>query len=177
MLAVHDPARRYLGLLLAAAMTVHTPARAAPAAAEAPTQCMQLGGTLPCKVAEVSKWAYRADGQNFPDEASAYAHMLDTHPRGAIFTLTQRWGRGDRATIVLPPIYARSIEVSSWKLYSYCVRNNEKSPCETGDGVPGYRRYRQVVCPAGYRFSNDEQSPYCLPELAGAIERIAAIPR
>lgn len=128
-----------------------------------PAQCAQLGGPLACKPAMVTAWVYRAGGKSYPDEAAAYAHMLQTHAPKSVFSLTQRWGSGDRATQSLPARYERSIEVASWKLFLHCIASDANAPCEPQSAYPGYQRTRQVVCPPGFEFSSDTESSYCLP--------------
>lgn len=148
-----------IGLLGLCLMSAH----AESASAGAPSQCVQLGGTLACRPAIVSAWIYRADGKSYPDEAAAYAHMLQAHAPKSVFSLAQRWGKGDRATQLLPARYERSIEVASWKLFLHCVPRDADGPCEPQSASPGYQRTRTVVCPPGFQFSSDTESPYCLP--------------
>lgn len=154
---------RRLGWLIGLLALCCTGVHAESASAGAPSQCMQLGGSLACKPAIVTAWVYRADGKSYPDEASAYAHMLQTHAPKSVFSLTQRWGRGDRATQSLPPRFERSIEVASWKLFLHCIASDANAPCEPQAAYPGYQRTRQVICPPGFQFSRDAESPYCLP--------------
>ena len=139
-------------------------------------QCMQTGGTLPCKPALTTAWVYHADGKSFVNEAAAYAYMLQSHPPTSVFSLTQRWGRGDRAMQTLPARYERSIEVASWKLFLHCIPRDSNGPCEPQLGYPGYQRARKVICPSGYQFSSDSESPYCLPSPTGIAHGAGAAP-
>ena len=152
------------------------PARADSPTAGTPSQCMQLGGTLPCKPALTTAWVYHADGKSYADEAAAYADMLQTHAPNSVFSLTQRWGRGERATQALPARYEHSIEVASWKLFLHCIPRGSNGACETQLGYPGYQRARKVACPPGYQFSSDSESPYCLPVATGIAHSAGAAP-
>ena len=149
---------------LAALLSI-SPARADQPATGTASRCIQLGGSLPCQPAITTVWVYHADGKRFADEAAAYADMLQTHPPNSVFSLTQRWGRGDRATQSLPARHDHSIEVASWKLFLHCIPRETNGACEPQLGYPGYQRARSVACPAGYHFGSDAESPYCLPNI------------
>jgi hypothetical protein len=130
-----------------------------------PQQCKQLGGALPCQMAQPGAWTYRIDDMTFTSEANAYAHMLSLYGPASIFALAYRWGKANPNPG--PPEKVRSIETMSWKMYyRECSGNPNGAPCDEFPRYAGYQRVRSVACPSGYRFSSDASSPYCLPETA-----------
>lgn len=157
-------------------LVIVSPAHAESDHARAPSRCVQLGGPLACKPAIATAWVYRADGKSYADEASAYASMLQAHAPKSVFSLTQRWGQGDRATQTLPARYDHSIEVASWKLFLHCIPRDANAPCEPQSAYPGYQRIRKIVCPAGFQFSSDTESSFCLPVETGTVQAAPAQP-
>ena len=166
--ATYDFLRKVWQVMLAASLFIGPAHSEAPIATQ--VQCVHLGGALPCKPALTTQWIYHADGKTYPDEAAAYADMLQTHAPGSVFSLTQRWGAGDRASQALPARYDRSFEVSSWKLFLHCIPREANGPCEPQLGYPGYMRVRTVICPPGYLFSSDAGSPYCLQSAGATVQ-------
>ena len=129
---------------------------------DVPKQCVQEGGPLLCKTATVGPWFYRTvdlyNDARYPDEASAYAYLLRIRAPESIFSLIGRWGTAQRAGYETTTTH--SIETSSWKLYMRFPPGQSDQNAEW----MGYQRRRSVACPAGYHFSSDETSPYCLPK-------------
>ena len=133
-------------------------------AASSALTCVQQGGTLQCKPAIASPWRYRLRDNatlQYPDEASIYAHLLDSHEPASVFTLTHRWG--DTNPFEWPQARAHGMQTSSWKIYRRCVPDPAEFDCDTHPEYLGYQRVRDVTCPAGYAFGNDANLPYCLP--------------
>ena len=134
--------------------------------------CQQLGGTLACKPAEPTAWAYIADGIRYGDEASAYAHMLDRHEPASVFALAFRWGSA-------PPElgkgrHIRSIETASWKIFRRCQSHHEEHFCDAIPNYTGYQRVRDIACPPGFTLGDDSNTAYCLPVAAPQDARTMA---
>lgn len=128
----------------------------------APQSCQQLGGPLPCQVAQAGVWTYRIDDATFSTEAAAYAHMLALYGNASVFALAYRWGKSNPNPGAMEQV--RSIETMSWKMYfRECGGNAKGESCEEFPRIAGYQRVRSIACAAGYQFSNDTSSPYCMP--------------
>ena len=155
-----------IGVLWGVSLTGTVTGGAHAMASEAPPakQCIQLGGKLLCRMPDTSDWTYQADNRQFPDEASVYGYMMERYGASAIFSLAYRWTKGDAAQ--WPTKLVHSIESASWKVFQVCVRDMPSGYCDTHPNFRGYQRIRKVECPAGYRFSADTDSPYCMPNLA-----------
>ena len=132
-----------------------------------PQLCQQLGGALPCQPAQPGAWTYRIENATFKSEATAYAHMLDLYGPSSVFALAHRWGK------VNPnpgePEQAHSFDTMSWKMYyRECSAHADSASCDEFPRYTGYQRVREIACPAGYRFSSDASSPFCIPGDAAA---------
>ncbi len=141
----------------------------------APQLCMQLGGPLPCHMAQPGPWTYKTGDATFPSEAAAYAHMLDIYGPASIFALAYRWGKVNPNPGT--PEQMRSFETMGWKMYFRECSGQIDAPCEEFPRFTGYQRVRDVACPAGHVFSSDAASPYCIPgDAARAFTQAATSP-
>ena len=127
--------------------------------------CVQQGGALQCKPATAGPWQYRLRDnapQHYPDEASIYAYLMDSHEPASVFTLMHRWN--DTNPFGWPQSRLHGMEISSWKIYRRCVPDPTEFDCDTHPEYLGYQRVRDVTCPPGYGFGSDPNLPYCLPQ-------------
>lgn len=149
------------GALLVAMLSVLLQ-NAAHAASEKPAPsatCAQLGGTLPCKLAEGSAWTYHAFNKQFLDEATVYNYMMERYGPKAFFRIAYRWNQAPQQEWRTE--FDHSIESASWKIYDICVPGMPIGFCDQNPNFRGYRRVRTVNCPTGYQFGTDQKSPYC----------------
>lgn len=134
---------------------------AASAAAPTSQHCVQLGGNVPCKLAETSAWTYHALKKQFPDEAAVYDYLMTLYGPNAFFKLAYRWNQSSAPQWRTEFIH--SIESTSWKVYDVCMVGLPAGVCERNQYLKAYQRTRDVTCPYGYQFGPDPASPYCMP--------------
>ncbi len=130
-----------------------------------PASCVQQGGALQCKPAIAGPWRYHpldTKSLQYPDEASAYAHLLQTRDPASVFTLVYRWS--DANPLGFSRSRSHGIETASWKIYRRCMPDAAGLDCDAHPEYLGYQRMRDVSCPPGYAFGDDPNAPYCLPQ-------------
>lgn len=127
--------------------------------------CVQEGGPLKCRPPIAGPWRYFVRYNKtleYPDEASAYEHLLQSRDATSVFTLVYRWG--DDNPLGWRNSRSHGIENASWKIYRRCLPDPTGFDCEVHPEYLGYQRVRDVSCPTGYAFGNDPNAPYCLPQ-------------